>query len=224
MAELIDKDVLVAEIEKLIADETESIKSFEHSKNVSEVQRSNARIGVLTHLRSLLNTLEVKDHYEQCVQYDSIKAGIQAHAETYSFNIESELFHQLTKEQQKLWRKEIEQAVINGGEAGVELARDTRYKDNVEAKDVDLETEVDRWYNNEASKEFEDVLYDDIEKCAKHFTEWQEKQMMSKAIGGYVIEDIEEGNGDFLLSADYLPKSMGLKDRQKVKVIVIKED
>ena len=87
----------------------------------------------------------------------------------------------------------------------------------------DLETEVDRWYNNEASKEFEDVLYDDIEKCAKHFTEWQEKQMMSKAIDGYVIEGIEEGNGDFLLSAEYLPKSMGLKGQQKVKVIVIKE-
>lgn len=61
MAELIDKSAIVDEIEKLIADETESIKSFEHSKNVNEVQRSNARIGVLTHLRSLLNTLEVKE-------------------------------------------------------------------------------------------------------------------------------------------------------------------
>ena len=50
------------------------------------------------------------------------------------------------------------------------------------------------------------------------------EQMMAKAIDGYVIEDIEEGNGDFLLSADYLPKSIGLKDQQRVKVIVIKED
>lgn len=58
---LIDKDALVAEIEKIIADETESIKSFERNKNASEVQRSNARIGVLTHLRSLLNTLDVKE-------------------------------------------------------------------------------------------------------------------------------------------------------------------
>lgn len=61
-------------------------------------------------------------------QYDSIEAGIKAHAETYSFNIESELFHQLTKEQQALWRKEIEQAIISGGHAGVELARDSRYE------------------------------------------------------------------------------------------------
>lgn len=61
MEKYINKGALVAEIEKIIADETESIKSFEHSKNVSEVQRSNARIGVLMHLRSLLDTLDVKD-------------------------------------------------------------------------------------------------------------------------------------------------------------------
>lgn len=77
---------------------------------------------------------EVKDIYKQCIQYDSIEAGIKAHAETYSFNIESELFYQLTKEQQALWRKEIEQAVISGGEAGVELARDPRYEENHKTK------------------------------------------------------------------------------------------
>lgn len=52
---------------------------------------------------------------------------------------------------------------------------------------------------------------------------WQKYQLMEKAVNGFVIEDIEEGNGDFLLSADYLSKDIGLKDRQKVKVIVIKE-
>ena len=76
----------------------------------------------------IIDTLEVKDPYEQCVQYDSSKAGIQSHAEIYSFNIESELFDQLTKEQQALWRKEIEQAVVSGGEAGYELAMDMRFK------------------------------------------------------------------------------------------------
>ena len=64
---------------------------------------------------NFLDTIESLDQYEQRVQYDSIEAGIQAHAETYSFNIESELFNQLTKEQQVLWRKEIEQACISGG-------------------------------------------------------------------------------------------------------------
>lgn len=61
MAHLVEKDRIVAEIEKIISDETESIKSFEHGKNVSEVQRSNARIGILIHIRHLLDTLEVKE-------------------------------------------------------------------------------------------------------------------------------------------------------------------
>lgn len=47
------------------------------------------------------------------------------------------------------------------------------------------------------------------------------EQMMAKAVDGFVIEDTEEGNGNFLLSAEYLSKDMGLKDRQKVKVIVV---
>ena len=37
-----------------------------------------------------------------------------SNAEEYSFNIPSELFHQLTKEQQVLWRKEIENTFNNG--------------------------------------------------------------------------------------------------------------
>ena len=68
--------------------------------------------------------------YDNKIQYDSVKSGIEAFASTYSFNIESKLFPQLTKEQQQLWREEIEQAVIAGGEDGIELARDNRYKEN----------------------------------------------------------------------------------------------
>ena len=54
--------------------------------------------------------------------------------------------------------------------------------------------------------------------------EKMKEQMMKDAVGGYVIEDTEEGNGDFLLSAEYIPASMGLKDRQKVKVIILKDE
>ena len=86
-----------------------------------------------------LDTLEGIDPYEQCIQYACVKDGIESLAKTYSFNIESELFNQLTKEQQALWVKEIEQACIYGGEAGVELARDIRYKENLEVKEADLE-------------------------------------------------------------------------------------
>ena len=103
--------------------------------------KAEAEYNILNELLLRLNTLEVKDPYEQCVQYDSIKSGIQAHAETYSFNIESKLFNQLTKEQQELWREEIEQACISGGEVGVELARDPRYKENLEAKEDVVSTD-----------------------------------------------------------------------------------
>lgn len=131
MKQYIDKSALVAEI-----------KRIEHETNYEPfTDEVLGKRCVCRSLLSFLDTLEVKDPYEQCIQYPSIKAGIQANAETYSFNIESELFNQLTKEQQELWRKEIEQAYISGGNAGVELARDQRYKENLEVKEVDLELE-----------------------------------------------------------------------------------
>ena len=130
-------------------------------------------------LLSFIDTLEVVDPYEQCVQYPSIEDGIKAHAEVYSFNIESELFNQLTKEQQALWRKEIEQACISGGNAGVGLARDIRYKEKVETKEVDLEKHL--------KEDIGDVLFDlngvavkgatyyltveDVKDIARHFFE-----------------------------------------------------
>lgn len=134
MVQYIDKDALVAEIKKrqkeeVFYDEDGSFASWADQKHYSTLESIN----------NFINTLEVKDPYEQCVQYSSIEDGIKAHAEVYSFNIESELFNQLTKEQQALWRKEIEQACISGGDAGVGLARDIRYKENVEMKEVDLE-------------------------------------------------------------------------------------
>ena len=122
MTQYISKSTLVAEIKRRI-EMTKMLRATEEIKD--------ARKYAFTNILSFLDTLEVKDPYEQYVQYDSIKAGIQAHAETYSFNIESELFNQLTKEQQKLWRKEIEQACISGGQIGVELAKDPRYKENL---------------------------------------------------------------------------------------------
>lgn len=130
MEQYISKSALVEEIKNRI----KKIPKDETDERFKAIYGNEAF--VLTNLLSFIDTLDVKDPYEQCVQYDSIKTGIQAHAETYSFNIESLLFNQLTKEQQELWRKEIEQAVISGGEAGVELARDPRYKENIEVKEV----------------------------------------------------------------------------------------
>lgn len=136
------------------------------------------------------NGMEELDKYfsEQCdakIQYASIESGIKAHAEDYSFNIESELFNQLTKEQQALWRKEIEQACISGGKGGVELARDPRYKENLEVKEVDLEKEIEEYIDDEWSDEWSgdvgnwiryrrgitSMTVEDVKNIAKHFFE-----------------------------------------------------
>ena len=132
MTEYINKADIVAELERLYNSEYDNTSNISCGKKI-----------MLRNILLFLDTLETIDPYEQHVQYPSVKDGIQAHAETYSFNIESELFNQLTKEQQALWRKEIEQAVISGGEAGVELARDIRYKENTVAKEVDIDIEKD---------------------------------------------------------------------------------
>ena len=136
MEQYIPKSALVIEIEK--------------RKNFNETLNAHSRLDECNAILSFIDTLEVKEvdnfltpfiSFKDMVniQYPSVNDGIKAHAEIYSFNIESELFNQLTPEQQKLWRKEIEQACISGGDAGVELARDPRYKENLEVKEVDLE-------------------------------------------------------------------------------------
>ena len=145
MTQYINKDDLVKEIK-------ERIETY----NKGYANGDDRRADALEVLLQDIDTLETKDPYEQCVQYSSVKDGIKAHAETYSFNIESQLFNQLTKEQQLLWRKEIEQAVISGGDAGVELARDIRYAD----KKVDLEKAL-----SDLDREIKDfVTSDEFEK------------------------------------------------------------
>lgn len=122
--EVIDKSALIAKIKEIEAQNPH----IQHGDMMLNRDRST-RCRLLEDLLEFIDTLKVIDPYKEYIQYDSIKAGIQAHAETYSFNIESKLFNQLSKEQQELWRKEIEQACISGGEVGVELAKDPRYKE-----------------------------------------------------------------------------------------------
>ena len=156
---LIDKDALIAEIQR------RAIKAGLHDGVIAET-REDECYSIL----SLIDTLEVVNPYEQCIQYSSIEQGIKAHAEEYSFNIESELFNQLTKEQQALWRNEIEQTYISGGEMGVELAKDARYKENLKVKEADLEKEYEEFVMN-------DPVYNKLvngivgKAIAKHFFE-----------------------------------------------------
>lgn len=154
--ELINKYAVLNEIDKL----QESIKSTAIDSRLGKEQAEAYRVFVK--LIDFIENLEVVDSYAEFIQYDSIKAGIQAHAETYSFNIESKLFNQLTKEQQELWREELEQACISGGEAGVELARDPRYKENHSEVKEELSVEEKAKRYDEAIKIAKDCQYDSL--------------------------------------------------------------
>ena len=116
---LIDKSAVMAEIEKIIADETESIKTFEHSKNVSERQRSNARIEMLMYIRSLLDTLEVKEVKLPSPRFPHLN------------NIVDKVFG--TGNLESLEYEEAEQLVL--------LAKEELLKD-LEVKEVDLKNEL----------------------------------------------------------------------------------
>lgn len=138
MTEYINKAEVVKELERIKKEQCPS-----------DLYEGRCMLFLCEQILYFINTLEVTDPYDQCVQYPTIRDGIKAHAETYSFNIESMLFNQLTKEQQELWRKEIEQAYISGGDSGVEFARDTRYKENLEVKEMDLDKEIKDYLNQQ---------------------------------------------------------------------------
>lgn len=166
MIQYIDKAAVVAEIERRLKangafDEMGDAAWWE-DKGMCDVYKS---------ILSFVDTLEVIDPYITCVQYTNREAAIKAHAEDYSWNIESELFQQLTPEQQKLWRKEIEQACISGGYSGLNLAKDPRYKENLEVKEVDLEEEVCAYMDNEMKFLSDEVGYDTLSTIARHFFE-----------------------------------------------------
>lgn len=131
-------------------------------------------------------------------------------------------------------REEIERLKSNliHGACSSQIAMETRCKEEaynevlaiLDTMQEELVSEDLGEYINELSKQFPEVSFAKLSRIAVRVAKWQKEQIMAKAVDGYVIKDIEEGNGDFLLSADYLSKSMGLKDQQRVKVIVIKED
>ena len=170
MTQCIDKAAIVAEIERRIESCAKQRKDMLNVQCYTLADDVSARMGELNCIKDFIDTLEVKDSYEQYIQYDSIKAGIQAHAETYSFNIESELFNQLTKEQQALWRKEIEQACISGGEKGIELAKDPRYKGNNDIKEADINKEISQFIDTNFEKATIGHKLS-LRRIAKHFFE-----------------------------------------------------
>ena len=173
--------------------------------------------------------------YDCRIQYASIDGAIKAHAEDYSFNIESELFQQLTPEQQKMWRKEIEQAVLSGAYSGLNLARDKRYEENRQGESVSEDLK-------KAAKVYEqtrndlDVVSDNqmVERAFKAGADWQKQQMMKDAVD-IIPFDINPNYGvaDFWIGKQYGENlkiesswiiSQGIEINRKVKLIIFKED
>ena len=140
------------------------------------------------------------------IQYNNVEQGIIAHAEDYSFNIESELFSQLTPEQQKLWRKEIEHACISGGYAGLNLGRDKRYPENREPVSEELEEEIVSWLDEGLPNEEE--LIEHIKETARHFANWQKEQIINKGYN-WVKDNFPSTNGvAAVLSAEIFKEEM----------------
>ncbi len=121
------------------------------------------------------------------LQHKSIEDGIKYHAEEYSFNIESVLYNQLTGEQQKLWRKELERAVISGGYYVLGLSRDKRYKENQEPVSEDLEEAINVYSEKERLRKAENESRffspADFASGFKAGAQWQEEHLWKPADG-----------------------------------------
>lgn len=173
--------------------------------------------------RCIYELVESAEDVDACnIQYASIDGAIKAHAEDYSFNIESELFQQLTPEQQKMWRKEIEQAVLSGAYSGLNLARDERYEENRQENPASEELK-------KAAKVYEqtrndlDVVSDNqmVERAFKAGADWQKQQMMKDAVPGRI--SVNRFGNKVVSSWPGIQQLQLLHTYDKVKLIIIKE-
>ena len=53
---------------------------------------------------------------------------------------------------------------------------------------------------------------------------WQKGQMMKEAVKADVMLTLHDKTGDISLHTGYLPKELGIKCDDKVRIIIIKED
>ena len=102
-----------------------------------------------------------------------------------------------------------------------------------EAKD-DLEKEICNYFNNWYFDEEMDIMakpnhysarFDDIKAAARHFAEWQKKQMMKNAVDGIITFDYysnDDKEYGCIAHDSFCLEDMDLKDRDKVKIAVIK--
>ncbi len=160
----------------------------------------------------------LEDGKSNTIKYDSREDGIYSHATTYSFNIESQLFPQLTEEQQKLWRKEIENACISGGFNGLNLADDTRYDKEEHNEDLE-ETAINAW-NKYSGLELMHI--EEVVAFFREAAEWQKQQMMKDAVDATIFSELKGSDGSLFQAKSDRFRMNGVKINDKIKVIPIK--
>lgn len=95
--------------------------------------------------------------------------------------------------------------------------------DGLEEKD--FVEEVRQYYSNNCTWDaLKQPMLSIITRCARHFAEWQKAKMMEEAVEGYVGVHLTKEGSKVTVNSGYLPKEMGIKNGDKVRIIVIKED
>ena len=69
-----------------------------------------------------------------------------------------------------------------------------------------------------------DEMGDELLKMAQFGAKWQKEQMMKEAVDADVMLTLHDKTGDISLHTGYLPKELGIKCDDKVRIIIVKED
>ena len=163
MVHFIDKDAVVAKIEKLISNGQTKLKESEECKDYESYVAWAERIATCLNVLSILDTLEVKE-----VEESKLPNPLFPHLD----NIVDKVFG--TGNLESFEYEEAKQLVL--------LAKEELLKD-LEVKEVDLETNIQDYINSHFT-EGEDgvmnsdyftviggVFYKDLKEIAKHFFE-----------------------------------------------------
>jgi hypothetical protein len=236
MAQYINKAALVAEIENYISNYKEIVAKTNRNDStwVDSVSMIDAKIGVLQHLLSFLDTLEVKGSLQtelvsevwhkisevpNFVSDNTYTNSILVCGET-SLGIGASVCYMI--DQDTIYAP-IASKEYKWGECPFTMwayVRDLLHK-KAEPVSEDLEKEI----HNQAMKLHTAPTYEELRNFALHFVEWQKEQMLRDAIGGEVQEPeslwwrivSDDLEGGFILRK-------ALHDGDRVKLIIVKED
>ncbi len=150
MTEYIDKSELTKELLSRVSDNTRKGQSVSDYIEV---------LSIIDDLGVFYNPVELDK-----VQYTDLRNALQTYARSYAFKVESLLFPQLNKDQQILWARDLEQAVISGGDEAIGLVGYNK----VHIGEIELDKECERFVQ---TKEFTEDDEGPVLSVAKHFFE-----------------------------------------------------